>query len=65
MPLKINVIYSDKDVAKSKGAFWDVKQKTWFVPDHKDINDFQQWIDKSKVSVILKSPVDKLLQITY
>lgn len=57
MPLKINVPYSDKDVAKSKGAFWDVEQKTWFVPDHKDINDFQQWIDKSKVSVIIKSPV--------
>ena len=57
MPLKINVPYSDKDVAKSKGAFWDVEQKTWFVPDHKDINDFQHWIDKSKVSVIIKSPV--------
>lgn len=57
MPLKINVPYNDKDVAKSKGAFWDVEQKTWFVPDHKDINDFQQWIDKSKVSVIIKSPI--------
>ena len=57
MPLKINVPYSDKDIAKSKGAFWDVEQKTWFVPDHKDINDFQQWINKSKVSVIIKSPV--------
>lgn len=57
MPLKINVPYSDKEIAKSKGAFWDVEQKTWFVPDHKDINDFQQWIDKSQVSVIIKSPV--------
>lgn len=57
MPLKINVPYSDKDIAKSKGAFRDVEQKTWFVPDHKDINDFQQWINKSKVSVIIKSPV--------
>lgn len=57
MPLKINVPFSDKDVVKSIGAFWDVEQKTWFVPNHKDINDFQQWIDKSKVSVIIKSPV--------
>ena len=57
MPLKINVLYKDKDVAKSKGAFWDVERKTWFVPDNKDINDFMQWIDKSKISVILKSPV--------
>ncbi|MEO7977662.1 DUF5710 domain-containing protein [Flavobacterium sp.] len=57
MSLKINVPYNDKNVAKSKGAFWDLEQKTWFIPDHKDINDFQQWIDKSKVSVIIKSPV--------
>lgn len=64
MPLKINVPYNDKDVAKSKGAFWDVEQKTWFVPDHKDINDFQQWIDKSKVSVIIKSPVSMALNST-
>ena len=57
MPLKINVAYGDKDIAKSKGAFWDVEQKTWFVPDHKDINNFQQWIDKSKVSVIIKPSI--------
>ncbi|WP_313578120.1 DUF5710 domain-containing protein [Chishuiella sp.] len=57
MPLKINVPYHEKDFAKSKGAFWDTKQKTWFVPDHhKNINYFLQWIDTSKVSIIVKSP---------
>lgn len=56
MPLKINVAYSDKDIAKSKGAFWDVEQKTWFVPDHKDINDFIEWIDTMKASIIVRSP---------
>ncbi|PZP49410.1 MAG: hypothetical protein DI598_07925 [Pseudopedobacter saltans] len=55
MPLKINVPYSEKDMAKSKGAFWDAEQKTWFVPDHKDINDFIQWID-TNASIIIKSP---------
>lgn len=56
MPLKINVAYSDKDIAKSKGAFWDTEQKTWFVPDHKNFNDFLSWIDTNKVSIIVKSP---------
>lgn len=55
MPLKINVAYSEKDIAKSKGAFWDAEQRTWFVPDHKDINNFLQWIDTKKVSTIAKS----------
>lgn len=45
MPLKINVSYSEKDLAKEKGAFWDKDNKTWFVPDYKDINLFSQWID--------------------
>ena len=31
MPLKINVPYSEKDLAKEKGAFWDKDNKTWFV----------------------------------
>lgn len=57
MPLKINVPYSEKDLAKSKGAFWDIEQKTWYIPDHRDINDFQQWINQSKISVIIKAPV--------
>lgn len=55
MPLKINVPYSEKNSAKSKGAFWDAEQKSWFVPDHKDINDFLQWIDTKKISTIAKS----------
>lgn len=40
MPLKINVPYSEKNLAKEKGAFWDKDNKTWFVPDYKDINLF-------------------------
>lgn len=56
MPLKINVPYSEKDLAKEKGAFWDKDNKTWFVPDYKDINLFSQWIDTDKVSIIAKAP---------
>jgi hypothetical protein len=32
MPLKIKVPFSEKGVAKNKGAFWNVSEKTWFVP---------------------------------
>lgn len=56
MPLKINVPYNEKDIAKSKGAFWNTEQKTWFVPDHMDINNFLHWIDTKNVSTIAKSP---------
>ncbi|GIM55547.1 DUF5710 domain-containing protein [Capnocytophaga cynodegmi] len=56
MPYKLNVPFSEKDIAKSKGAFWDSFQKTWFVPDHKDINDFKQWIDTENIKIIIKAP---------
>ena len=56
MPLKINVPYAEKELAKEKGAFWDSENRTWFVPDHKDINLFSKWIDTEKVSLIAKAP---------
>lgn len=56
MPYKINVPYAEKDAAKAIGAFWDANQKTWYIPDHKNPNDFMQWIDTKNVSLILKAP---------
>jgi hypothetical protein len=50
MPLKINVPYAEKDLAKEKGAFWDKENKTWFIPDHKDMNLFQ--MDRHRKSVV-------------
>jgi len=55
MPLKINVPYSEKDLAKSKGAFWDSLLKTWFLPDNLDINNFLPWINHN--FVILRKPI--------
>lgn len=56
MPLKLNVKYQEKEEAKSKGAFWDTEDKTWYVPVHKDYNDFIKWIDSDKFSIIAKKP---------
>ncbi len=56
MPLKINVKYQEKEEAKSKGAFWDYENKTWYVPAHKNYNDFIKWIDNDKFSIIAKKP---------
>lgn len=52
MGLKLNVIYQEKEEAKSKGAFWDTDNKIWYVPVHKNYNDFKKWIDSDKFSII-------------
>lgn len=56
MSFKIKVPYSEKDHAKSKGAFWDNQYKTWYVPDNKDLNDFLNWIDTKHINIIAKAP---------
>lgn len=56
MGLKLNVPYSEKDEAKSKGAFWDLNNKVWYIPKHKNLNDFQKRIDNDKFSLIAKNP---------
>jgi hypothetical protein len=56
MPLKLNVSYQEKEEAKSKGAFWDTEHKTWYVPNHKNYNDFLKWIDTDNYSIIAKPP---------
>ena len=56
MPLKINVPFKDKDEAKAKGAFWDAESKTWYVPKHKEYNDFLPWINSSNFSIIAQAP---------
>ena len=56
MPLKINVPFKDKDEAKSKGAFWDAELKTWYVPNHKEYNNFLKWINTNNFSIIAQAP---------
>jgi hypothetical protein len=56
MPLKINVPYNEKESAKAKGAFWDIQEKTWYVPNHIDVNDFANWIPQGNYSIIIKTP---------
>ena len=56
MPLKINVPYKDKDDAKGRGAFWDAELKTWYVPKHKEYNDFLQWTSSENFSIIAQTP---------
>lgn len=56
MSIQIEVPYQDKEKAKVKGAFWDNVNKTWFIPDNKKIDVFQEWIPE-QTDTIIKSPI--------
>jgi hypothetical protein len=44
MRVDLHVPFSQKDLAKSKGARWDVARKTWYVVDPLDIRAFALWM---------------------
>ncbi|RSK45483.1 DUF5710 domain-containing protein [Hymenobacter rigui] len=56
MALKLRVSFADKEEAKRKGALWSVADKTWFVPPHRDYNQFTQWWEAGEATLILQAP---------
>lgn len=57
MPIKINVPFEQKDVAKKMGAIWAPDVKTWTIPDHiEDINPFKPWLPQDRGGSFAKYP---------
>ena len=46
MRVDLYVPFSQKDLAKSKGARWDAERKTWYVIDPLDMKAFALWMGK-------------------
>jgi len=56
MSIQIEVPYQEKNDAKAKGAFWDTNNKTWYIPERKKIDDFQNWFPE-QTDIIIKPPI--------
>jgi len=44
MKVMLDVPFSEKDLAKSKGAKWDAINKSWYIDDMQKIQSFAQWL---------------------
>lgn len=56
MPIKLNVPFSQKAMAKELGAWWFSDDKTWVIPDTtEDINPFMKWLPEDE-GFIVKRP---------
>lgn len=44
MRIDLTVPFSEKDIAKSRGAKWDMDKKVWYVVDHPRLELFLKWI---------------------
>lgn len=44
-PIYLNVVYADKDYAKSLGAKWDAEKKSWYIPAGTYDKNFASWLE--------------------
>lgn len=59
MRINLNVPFSEKDIAKRRGALWDMDKKVWYVENHPRLDLFTKWISKN----LLKPTDSKLVQL--
>lgn len=53
MAIKLNVPFEEKDNAKTLGAKWNPKMKTWYIPKEiKDLSSFTQWLEPANYYLI-------------
>lgn len=44
MRINLRVPYSDKDMARKRGARWDAARRVWYVENLEDIGKFLCWM---------------------
>ena len=44
MRVNLQVPYSEKDLARRRGAYWDKARKTWYVENLDDLGPFLRWM---------------------
>jgi hypothetical protein len=44
MRVYLDVPYSDKDLAKRRGAKWDAQRKRWYVMSTPDLSSVWKWV---------------------
>lgn len=66
MRINLKVPYSDKDIAKRRGARWDFYNETWYVVNPENIKLFIKWIPEQYMrptkDKVLAKPMFKVTQ---
>lgn len=55
MPIKLNVPFAERALAKAAGAWWRPELKTWVIPDQiHNIDPFERWIPYTDGCIVTK-----------
>lgn len=57
--MRINLIvpFSEKDIAKRRGALWDVEERVWYIENHPRIELFMNWMPERLKKATTSSPL--------
>jgi len=61
--INLNVPYRDKDAAKALGAYWDRRNKTWYITKSSDLELFRKWLPLNQKE-ILRSSLAPIMVVT-
>lgn len=61
--IDLNVPFRDKDAAKALGAYWDRRNKTWYITKNSDPALFRKWLPSSQME-ILRSSLAPIMVVT-
>ena len=57
MRIDLIVPFSEKDIAKRRGALWDMDKKVWYVENHPRIDLFMNWMPERLIKATTSSPL--------
>jgi len=57
MRINLTVPFSEKEIVKRRGAFWDMDNKTWYIEDHPRVELFIQWMPERLTKATTSSPL--------
>lgn len=57
--MRINLIvpFEEKDLAKRRGAFWDIEERIWYIENHPRIELFMKWMPERLTKATTSSPL--------
>lgn len=59
MPIYLHVPYAEKDRAKRRGARWDPKKRSWYVPEGVSPGGLMEWIRLSNGRMAMPSRAER------
>ena len=57
MRIYLDIPYTDKELAKNKGCYWDGQKKKWFIDNPIHMDQYMRWMPKHLLKPTDSTPI--------